>query len=45
MLTHDKLHRMHASGPLQPPYVVTKGTRTYYVAADGSAWRVRDAFW
>jgi hypothetical protein len=36
---------MPASTPLEPPYIVTKGTRTYYVAADGSAWRVRDTFW
>jgi hypothetical protein len=33
---------MCASSPLDPPYIVTKGRRTYYVAADGSAWRVRD---
>jgi hypothetical protein len=36
---------MAASTPVDPPYIVTKGTRTYYVAADGSAWRVRDTFW
>lgn len=36
---------MSASAPLEPPYIVTKGTRTYYVAADGSAWRVRDTLW
>jgi hypothetical protein len=36
---------MSAPSPLQPPYIVTKGRRTYFVAADGSAWRVRDAYW
>jgi hypothetical protein len=33
---------MSANAPLEPPYIVSKGARTYYVAADGSAWRVRD---
>jgi hypothetical protein len=36
---------MGDNAPLDPPYVVIKGTRTYYVAADGSAWRVRDTLW
>jgi hypothetical protein len=36
---------MAGSAPLDPPYIVAKGTRTYYVAADGSAWRVRDTLW
>ena len=36
---------MPSSAPLDPPYIVTKSTRTYYVAADGSAWRVRDTLW
>jgi hypothetical protein len=36
---------MPPDAPLEPPYIVTKGRRTYYVAADGSAWRVRDTFW
>ncbi len=36
---------MAGSASLDPPYIVTKGMRTYYVAADGSAWRVRDTLW
>jgi hypothetical protein len=36
---------MSDSGPPDPPYIVMKGTRTYYVAPDGSAWRVRDTLW
>jgi hypothetical protein len=36
---------MAETSRLDPPYIVTKEGRTYYVGADGSAWRVRDTVW